>query len=89
MRKIQDSVLTSKEKQKRDRGAKKLKGKGNSRRVENIVNLSMSDSDISNRRKVILKEARKTWEVGKRLGFSVHGEEELIIEELIRLEGKQ
>ncbi|PPS03258.1 hypothetical protein GOBAR_AA17405 [Gossypium barbadense] len=62
MREIQDTTLTSKEKQKRNKG---------------------------NRRKVILREAKKTWEVGKRLGFSVHGDEEMIIEEIMRIEGKQ
>lgn len=89
MREIQDFVLTSKDKQKRDRGARKSKGKGDSRIDDSIANLSLPDSDISNRRKVILKEAKKTWEVGKRLGFSVQGDEEMVIEELMRVEGKQ
>ncbi|KAH1073542.1 hypothetical protein J1N35_025870 [Gossypium stocksii] len=34
------------------------------------------DSDISNRMRVILKEANKTWELGKKFGFSVNGNEE-------------
>ncbi|TYH14228.1 hypothetical protein ES288_A06G203600v1 [Gossypium darwinii] len=73
MREIQDSVLASKEKQKRDKAVKKLKGKRDPTAVENIVNLLLSGFDISNRRKVTLKEAMETWEVGKRLGFNVQG----------------
>ncbi|PPS05753.1 hypothetical protein GOBAR_AA14891 [Gossypium barbadense] len=41
----------------------------------NELALHGPNSDISNRRKVILNEAKKTWEVGKRLGFSVQGDE--------------
>ncbi|KAK5793310.1 hypothetical protein PVK06_034452 [Gossypium arboreum] len=89
MQKIQDTVLTTKEKLKRDRGMRKLKGNGDSRNDESIANLSLSDSDISNRRKVIVKEAKKTWEVGKKLGFSVQGDEEIVIEEIMRIEGQQ
>ncbi|PPS09936.1 hypothetical protein GOBAR_AA10712 [Gossypium barbadense] len=44
--------------------------------------------DISNRRKFILREAKKTWEVGRRLGFSVQGDKEVIIEEIMRIDGK-
>ncbi|KAG8502299.1 hypothetical protein CXB51_002210 [Gossypium anomalum] len=51
MREIQDKVLTSKEKQKRDRSSRKEKDKVVPRCEEKIVNLSLSDSDISNRRK--------------------------------------
>ncbi|KAH1055292.1 hypothetical protein J1N35_033357 [Gossypium stocksii] len=89
MRELQDIVLTTKEKKKRERGTRKSKGKGDSRDDESIVNLSLSDSDISNRRKVILKEAKKAWEVGKKFGFSVQGDDGLVIEELMRLEGQK
>lgn len=88
MREIQNSVLTSKEKQKRDKGGRKERGKTTSNDKERTVNLSLSDSDISNRKRVILREAKATWEVGKMLGFSVRGDEEEVIEEIIRLEGQ-
>ncbi|MBA0577457.1 hypothetical protein Golob_000064 [Gossypium lobatum] len=42
------------------------KGKGILDREEAVVNASLSDSDISNRKKLILGEAKKAWEVGKR-----------------------
>ncbi|KAH1091961.1 hypothetical protein J1N35_019218 [Gossypium stocksii] len=87
MREIQDIVLTKKQKRMRDRGAGNSKGKGASNLDESIINLSLSDSDISNRRRVILREAKKTWEVGKRLGFRMQGDEKVIIKEIIRLEG--
>ncbi|KAG8495881.1 hypothetical protein CXB51_007510 [Gossypium anomalum] len=61
----QDRVLTTKGKLKRDWGTRKEKGKEVFRNDESIANLSLLDSDISNRRKVILKEAHKTWEVGQ------------------------
>lgn len=53
-----------------------------------MVNLSLFDSDISNRGKVILREAKKAWEVGKKLGLSIQGDERLVIEDLIRLEAR-
>ncbi|KAH1091149.1 hypothetical protein J1N35_018406 [Gossypium stocksii] len=86
MREIQDIVLTTKEKRRRDRGVGNSKGKGVSNLDESIINLSLSHSDISNRKRVILREVKKTWEVGKMLGFRVQCEEEVIIEEIMRLE---
>lgn len=81
-------MLTTKEKLKRDRGMRKSKGKGDSGIDESITNLSLSDSDINNRRKVILREAKKTWEVGKKLGFSVLVDNEIVIEEIMRIKGQ-
>ncbi|KAK5840754.1 hypothetical protein PVK06_009657 [Gossypium arboreum] len=83
---IQDCVLSTKEKQKRDRNEKIAKGKEKTRCEDLTVNLSLSDSDISNCRRVILREAKKTWEVEKMLGLSVRGDEEEIIDEITRLE---
>ncbi|KAK8331582.1 hypothetical protein V6Z11_A10G084700 [Gossypium hirsutum] len=51
MQDIQDKVLSSKEKLRRDRGKKKDKSKA-TLGEEKIVNISLSDSDISNRRKM-------------------------------------
>ncbi|KAG8473214.1 hypothetical protein CXB51_035176 [Gossypium anomalum] len=86
MHEIQDSVLSTKEKQQRDRKERIRKGKMITRGEDPIVNLSLSDSDINNRRRVILREAKKTWEVGKKLGLSVRGDEEEVVEEIRRLE---
>ncbi|MFQ6654374.1 hypothetical protein Gotur_025388 [Gossypium turneri] len=67
-------ILTVTEKKKRDWALRKQKGKGIAGRDDVEVNASLSDSDISNRKKVILMEARNMWEVGKKRGFSVWGD---------------
>ncbi|KAH1114713.1 hypothetical protein J1N35_008091 [Gossypium stocksii] len=85
MREIQDKVLTSKEKNKRDKSRRK-EDKVDHRCEEKIVNLSLSDSDFSNRRKVILREAKQTWEVGKKLGLIAWGDEREVLEDLMSLE---
>lgn len=54
------------------------KGKTTTKEEERPANLSLSDSDI----------AKKTWEVGKKLGLSVRGDEEAVIEEICRVEGR-
>lgn len=87
MRDIQDGTLTSKGKQK-DRALRKEKMKNSSRISEKVANLSLFDFDISNRRRVILGEAKKMWEVGKKLGFSVRGDEREVTEEIMRFEGR-
>lgn len=51
-----------------------------------MLNLSLSDSNISNRGKLILKEAKNAWEVGKKITFSIQGEERIVIEDFMRLE---
>ncbi|MBA0566552.1 hypothetical protein Golob_011359 [Gossypium lobatum] len=58
-----DRVLTSKEKQKRDKIWRKENGRTVLRSEEKIVNLSLSDSDISNRRKTrsaVAKDSKRT-----------------------------
>ncbi|KAH1090640.1 hypothetical protein J1N35_017897 [Gossypium stocksii] len=86
MRVIQDRVLSSKEKQRRDRSRRKEKNSATSRKKDKVVNISLSDSDINNRRKVILREAKQTWELGKKLGLRVRGDKRDVIEEIMRLE---
>ncbi|KAK5834290.1 hypothetical protein PVK06_018167 [Gossypium arboreum] len=76
MNEIQSSLLTSKERKKRDRAKLKEKGREHRKKDEKIINLSLSNSDISNIMRVILREANNTWALRKKLGFSVHGDEE-------------
>ncbi|KAH1081409.1 hypothetical protein J1N35_021170 [Gossypium stocksii] len=64
--KIQSSLLTSKEKKKRDRAKLKEKEREFQIEDERIVNISLSDSDISNRMR--LKKIK--------VGLKVHSEEE-------------
>lgn len=61
---IQDCVLSTKE-EKRGIGVRKEKGKAATMNDERIANLLLFDSNISNRTKVILGEAKRTWEVWK------------------------
>ncbi|PPR86360.1 hypothetical protein GOBAR_AA34327 [Gossypium barbadense] len=88
MQDIQDRVLTFKEKQRRDRSWRKEKSRVTSRSKDKIVNLSLSASDISNRRKVILREVKQTWEIGKKLGLRVRGDERDVIEDIMSLEDR-
>ncbi|KAK5818716.1 hypothetical protein PVK06_023660 [Gossypium arboreum] len=89
MQAIQDGVLSSKEIQRRDRNRRKGKSSAEPGSEDKVVNLSLSDSELSNRRKVILREVKQTWEVGKKLGLRVLGEERDVIEEIMRLEEQQ
>ncbi|MBA0870965.1 hypothetical protein Goshw_019470 [Gossypium schwendimanii] len=86
---IQDKVLSINEKRKRDRAMKKQRGKGKVDREDTVVNASLSDLDISNRKRVILREARKAWEIGKKLEFSVRGDDREVVEDIMRLEERQ
>ncbi|TYI21370.1 hypothetical protein ES332_A06G033700v1 [Gossypium tomentosum] len=86
MYEIQNSILTSNERKNMDRALHKERGRESRKEDERIVNLSLSDSDISNRMRVILREANNTWAIGKKLRFSVHGNEEDVIEEIMRVE---
>ncbi|KAH1047052.1 hypothetical protein J1N35_037836 [Gossypium stocksii] len=67
MREIQNGVLSTKEKQKRDRKEKLEKGKAVARCEDSIVNFSLSDSDINNRRRetklemIDIDVVRKLW----------------------------
>lgn len=88
MQDIQDRVLTFKEKQRRDRSWRKEKSRVTSRSKDKIVNLSLSASDISNRRKVNLREVKQTWEIGKKLGLRVRGDERDVIEDIMSLEDR-
>ncbi|KAG8493412.1 hypothetical protein CXB51_010807 [Gossypium anomalum] len=67
MYEIQDRIISIAEKKKRDRVLRKQKGKGTVCKDEVVVNASLSDSDINNRKRVILREARNSWEVEKNL----------------------
>lgn len=75
MYEIQDKFLSLNEKRKRDRALKKWRGNKIVDREEVIVNASLLDSNISNKKPVILREARAMWEIRKKIGFSIQGDE--------------
>lgn len=70
---IQNCVLSTKERKKRDNVLRREKNKEVSVVEHRIVNLSLSDSDISNKGKMILREPKNAWEVGKKLALSIQG----------------
>lgn len=86
MYEIQSSNLTTKERKKRDKNLKKEKEREARMEDERIVNLSLSDSNISNKGRVILREAKNTWAIGKKLGLRVRDNEEDVIEDIVRAE---
>ncbi|MBA0567430.1 hypothetical protein Golob_012167 [Gossypium lobatum] len=86
-RKAINRILTIMEKKKRDWALRRQKGKGISDREHADVNASLSNLDISNRKRLILRDARNAWEVRKKLGFSVRGNEKEVVDIIMRLEG--
>ncbi|PPR93642.1 hypothetical protein GOBAR_AA27030 [Gossypium barbadense] len=84
----EDKSLSLNEKRKIDRVIKKHRGKGIGDKENEVMNALLSYSDIINRKRVILKEAMKAWEVGKKLSISMKGDEREVVEDLMRLEGK-
>ncbi|KAK5834396.1 hypothetical protein PVK06_018274 [Gossypium arboreum] len=70
---IQYRIPTIMEKKKRDWALRRQKGKGILDTEHADVNASLSDLDINKRKRLILRDARNAWEVGKKLGFSVRG----------------
>ncbi|KAK8366429.1 hypothetical protein V6Z12_A02G119900 [Gossypium hirsutum] len=62
---IQDKSLSLNEKRKIDRVIKKHRGKGIGDKENEVMNALLSYSDIINRKRVILKEAMKAWEVAE------------------------
>lgn len=59
MLEIHDRFLSVIEKKKRDLALRREKGQGILAREETVVNASLFYYDISNRRKLILREAKK------------------------------
>lgn len=86
MTEIQICSLSLKERRKRDQALKREKVKRGAEVDDRVVNLSLSDSDISNRAKVVIKEAKNAWEVVKKIGFVIHGNEMKVVEDIMQLE---
>ena len=58
-------------------------------RLDEVANGSLSDGDFKNRYKVIAREAKDVWKVGKLLGLSADCDDELVIERLKELEAER
>lgn len=86
MREIQNCSLLTKERKKRVWALRKEKRKELFEKEERIVNISLLDFDISNKERVILREAKNAWELGKKLGLSIRGDEKDVIDEILSVE---
>ncbi|XVF22173.1 hypothetical protein REPUB_Repub12eG0150900 [Reevesia pubescens] len=88
---IEDKIIDDLYKKGRRRGRKK-KNIFRDIQVKNsdnkIVNASLSDSDFTKRMKVLREESRKTWDIGKKLGLSATCDDDLVIEELMRISNR-
>ncbi|KAK8698033.1 hypothetical protein V6N13_114165 [Hibiscus sabdariffa] len=65
--------------------AKKLRGRARKTKSIQFANASLSDSDFEHRKSVILCEARETLQLGKLLGATTIGNEEVIIQDLAQI----
>ncbi|KAK8578490.1 hypothetical protein V6N13_100327 [Hibiscus sabdariffa] len=64
---------------------KRGKGRPKKSQRQRVANESLSDSDILNRKRVILKEARETVNLGKLIGATTLGNKEVIVKDIARI----
>ncbi|KAL4384776.1 hypothetical protein GQ457_15G026230 [Hibiscus cannabinus] len=83
---LQDRVLSSVEKRKRDRSLRREKKDKSNLDHSEISGCSLSDSDLQIRWKIAKSEAKKSLELGKNLGMKIQGSEEEVVRELTLLE---
>ncbi|KAK8669357.1 hypothetical protein V6N13_106790 [Hibiscus sabdariffa] len=76
-----DRIVTTKGVPKRGRGRPKTKNIES----DQVVNGSLSNSDFFSRKKVILKEAEETVQVGKLIGAASNGNESAVIQDITRI----
>ncbi|KAK8628021.1 hypothetical protein V6N13_063733 [Hibiscus sabdariffa] len=68
-----------------ERLAKKLRGRACKKKSKQFANASLLDSDFEHRKSVILHEARETLQLGKLLGATTIGNEEVIVQDLAQI----
>ncbi|KAK9007435.1 hypothetical protein V6N11_074359 [Hibiscus sabdariffa] len=83
---FQDKVLSEQERKKRDRALRRVKKSKNDIELSEISGRSLSDSDLTAKWNAAVKEARKTLEFGKRVGFQIVGDESEAVRELVLLD---
>ncbi|KAL4279899.1 hypothetical protein GQ457_03G014630 [Hibiscus cannabinus] len=82
---IQDKVLTDSERKNRDKAKKRIKKKNKASEKSELEGISLTDSDMQARRRILINEAKKTLEVGRLIGFEIEGEENEAIMELVEI----
>ncbi|KAL4353929.1 hypothetical protein GQ457_06G004130 [Hibiscus cannabinus] len=87
MREFQDRVLTETKKKKRDRALRQIRKKEDNTSL-GIEHTSLSSSDLRQRQKILIREARKTIEFGHQIGFEIEGDTEEAIRDMKLYAGK-
>ncbi|KAK8600084.1 hypothetical protein V6N13_060094 [Hibiscus sabdariffa] len=86
LQEIQGKSLSTVEKRKRDKPLKKLKKQGFLFEASELEDRSLTDSDLFAQQSFWIREARKTLELGKRVGIQFHGPEDEIVRDIAQLE---
>ncbi|KAL4383355.1 hypothetical protein GQ457_15G025870 [Hibiscus cannabinus] len=74
---LQDKKITEAEKKKRNKAMRRQNlNKKN-------LDISLSDSDLLARRDILIKEARETLKLGKKVGMQILGDEQEVVNELL------
>ncbi|KAL4379135.1 hypothetical protein GQ457_02G017150 [Hibiscus cannabinus] len=76
LKQIQDKSISEKERKRRDRAIRREKQFGKGEEEPEVSGRSLSESDPINHKKTLLKRAKRTLALGKRLGVDIEGNEE-------------
>ncbi|KAL4320287.1 hypothetical protein GQ457_18G014960 [Hibiscus cannabinus] len=89
MKEIQDRILNEADRKKRDRALRRIRKKEKNLNLE-IGEASLSSSDLRKRRDILFRDAVKTLEFGKKVGFEAEGDSMQVIRDMryISLIGK-
>ncbi|KAL4361524.1 hypothetical protein GQ457_04G009880 [Hibiscus cannabinus] len=83
---FQEKALTTAEKKRRDRALRRKKIKKQDLENSELSGRSLSDFDLATRGETLIKEAKKTLKLGKKLGMQIVGCEQEVVRELMLLE---
>ncbi|KAK8558684.1 hypothetical protein V6N12_041984 [Hibiscus sabdariffa] len=86
LKQIQDKSISKKERKSRDRAICREKQFGKGEEKPEVSGRSLSESDLINHKKTLLKRAKRTLALGKCLGVDIEGNEEGVLNEIVRLE---
>ncbi|KAL4385330.1 hypothetical protein GQ457_15G029650 [Hibiscus cannabinus] len=88
MKEIQDRILNEADRKKRDRALRRIRKKEKNLNLE-IGEASLSSSDLRKRRDILFRDAVKTLEFGKKVGFEAEGDSMQVIRDMVRLSENQ
>ncbi|KAK8980855.1 hypothetical protein V6N11_047986 [Hibiscus sabdariffa] len=82
LKQIQYKSISEKERKRKDRASRKEKQFTTGEEVSELSGMSLSESDLINHKETLLKRAKRTLALGKRLGVDNEGNEEGALNEL-------